>query len=352
MSQYSVYSLSHDLVGAPTGCSRCSGALAIFDAIGDVVAFWPKGSDWTHDDLRRVASGTKASSFELPMGGTETFHLVAHGGLTREPLATLLGPASSILAAQLNNVVKAPGQKKARMAALLQQFGDWEGVANDELTRTFRATGLDPQAATYLVVARPDPEDSFHPWKIRLAVQELFIRVRMHSSQGNIFAFAQSSQLSEEPPESITQQLLESSRQVAGTVPIIIKGPADSVDELRLGVAVARQKVLHISEPVIPAQLDIQSLITATAGGGARTAAHKLLAPVIAYDLDHNSAFLQTLKTYLEANAQPSQTSWNLYIHRNTLSKRLGLVSKLLRLSLDTLDGQATCLMALRITNL
>lgn len=238
------------------------------------------------------------------------------------------------------------------MVALLQQFGDWEGVANDELTRTFRATGLDPQAATYLVVARPDPEDSFHPWKIRLAVQELFSRVRMHSSKGNIFAFAQPGQVPAESPESLTQQLLESCRQVAGTVPIIIKGPLDSVEELRLGVAVARQKVLRVSEPVIPAQLDIQALITATAGGGARTAAHKLLAPVIAYDLDHNSMLLQTLKTYLQADAQPSETSRILYIHRNTLSKRLRLVSTLLRLPLDTLDGQATCLMALRITNL
>ncbi len=42
--------------------------------------------------------------------------------------------------------------------------------------------------------------------------------------------------------------------------------------------------------------LDIQSLIAATAGGGARAAAHKLLAPVVAYDRDHNSALLQTLR--------------------------------------------------------
>ncbi|WP_125610561.1 helix-turn-helix domain-containing protein [Specibacter cremeus] len=328
------------------------GQVAIFDAIGDVVASWPKGSGWTHEDLRRAAAGTQASSFELPMGGTETFHLVARGGLSREPLTTLLGPASSILAVQLNNVLKASGQKAARMTALLQQFGDWEGVATDELTRTFRAAGLDPQAATYLVVARPGPDDSTHPWKIRLAVQELFSRVQMHSWQGNLFAFAQSSSLTGEPPESITQQLLESCRQVAGTVPIIVKGPADSVDELRLGVADARHKVLHVSEPVIPAPLNLQSLIAATAGGGARAAAHKLLAPVLAYDHDHDSALLQTLKTYLKHNAQPSQTSRDLYIHRNTLSKRLRLLSELMRLPLDTLDGQATCLMALRITDL
>lgn len=328
-----------------------NGQVAILDAVGDAVAFWPKGSKWTYEDLRQASTANDISSFELPMGGTEAFHLVARGGLAREPLATLLGPASSILAMQLNNVLKNSGQKRARMAALLQQFGDWEGVATDELTRSFRAAGLDPHAPTYLVVARPGPDDSTRPWKIRLAVQELFSRVRIHSSHGSLFAFAQSSYLTSEPAE-ITQQLLEACRQVAGTVPIIIKEPAESVDELRLGIADARHKVRQVSEPTIPAPLNLQALITATTSGGTRAAAHKLLAPVLAYDSNHNSELLQTLKSYLEHNAQPSQTSQDLYIHRNTLRKRLNLLSELLRLPLSTLDGQATCLMALRITDL
>jgi purine catabolism regulator len=328
------------------------GQVALFDAVGDVVTYWPRASKWTHEDLPQAAAGTKSSSFELPMGGTEVFHLVVRGGLTREPLATLLGPASSILAVQLNNVLKAPGQKGGKMMALLQQFGDWEGVASTELSRTFRAAGLDPQAPTYIVVARPNPEDSTHPWKIRLAVQELFSRIRTHSLDGNIFVLAQSTLLTTEPPEAVTQHLLDSCRQVAGSVPTVIKGPAASIDELRLDIADARHKVKQISEPVIPAQLDIQSLIAATAAGGARAAAHKLLAPVIAYDHEHNSSLLPTLKAYLANNAQPSQTSRELYIHRNTLGKRLGTLSELLRLPMDTLDAQATCLIALRITNL
>lgn len=327
------------------------GQLAIFDATGTVVTSWPKGSRWTHEDLRRATTGTEVSSFALPMGGTESFHLVARDGLSREPLATLLGPASSILAVQLRNVIKAAGQKQAKLATLLQQFGDWQGVALEELTRTFASTGLDPQVATYLVVAQLDRDPS-RAWKIRLAVQELFTQVQILASQGVLFAFAQSVSRTPVSPEETIEQLLTSCRQIAGDLPIVLKGPAESVDELRIAVTDARRLVGQVSEPVAAAPLNIQSLIAATAGGGARAASHKLLAPVIKYDRDHNSELLKTLKTYLENNAQPSAASRKLFIHRNTLSKRLGLLTELLGLPLDTLDGQMTCLMALRIADL
>ncbi|QIM15497.1 PucR family transcriptional regulator [Leucobacter insecticola] len=61
---------------------------------------------------------------------------------------------------------------------------------------------------------------------------------------------------------------------------------------------------------------------------------------------------LPTLRTWLRNDAQPSRTCEELFIHRNSLSYRLRRIEELLGISLDTLDGRATCLMALRLVEL
>ncbi|MDQ6740202.1 MAG: PucR family transcriptional regulator ligand-binding domain-containing protein [Actinomycetota bacterium] len=324
--------------------------LAILDATGSVVAYWPQGSHWGPEDLSPGRTGDEAVSFELPMGGTDTYHLVARGRLSREPLATLLGPVSSILAIQLTNALRVAGSRQGKLETLLAQFGDWQGIALEELTRTFSASGFNPLEATFLVVARLDPADLSPAWKIRLAIQEIFTNSQLLTAQNSLYVFAQSPQSTTSSAAEVTRQVLASCRLVAGNLPIVIKDAADSVDELRLGLAGALHGVRHVSEPVIAAPLEIQALIAAAAGGGARAAARKLLAPVISYDQNHGSELLKTLQTYLKCNGQSSPTSRALYIHRNTLGNRLRLLANLLRLKLDTLDGQATCLMALRIT--
>jgi purine catabolism regulator len=121
------------------------------------------------------------------------------------------------------------------------------------------------------------------------------------------------------------------------------------VDELRLGLHEAAGLVHKVTEPVLAAGLSIGSLLAAAAGHGARAGADKLLAPVLAYDDEHSAHLLGTLAAYLDSDCQPSRACRKLFIHRNTLAQRLRKLEQLLALSLDTLEGQATCLMALRI---
>ncbi|MET4093656.1 helix-turn-helix domain-containing protein [Arthrobacter sp. UYCu712] len=97
--------------------------------------------------------------------------------------------------------------------------------------------------------------------------------------------------------------------------------------------------------------MSIESLVVATAGSGAHSAAANLLAPLLAYDQANNGRLLPTLRAYLDHDAQPYRACQALYIHRNTLSKRLALMSRLLNLRLDTLEGLTTCMLAVRITD-
>ena len=123
------------------------------------------------------------------------------------------------------------------------------------------------------------------------------------------------------------------------------------MDELRLGLTHAQRLVRRVGMPTIAAPMSIESLVLATAGSGAHAAAENLLAPLLDYDRANNGRLLPTLRAYLEHDAQPSKVCQSLYIHRNTLSKRLALMSRLMNVRLDTLDGLTTCLLAVRITD-
>jgi PucR family transcriptional regulator, purine catabolism regulatory protein len=325
------------------------GPSAIFDATGTVISQWPEDIVWTAEDLGKSTLGYRISSFELPMGGMDLFHLVIRGKISGELLPTLIGPASSILAMQLTNALQTNAVHETRLIGLCHQLTDWQGVALKELTRTFRAAGLDPHAPTYLVVAHLEPEELRAALRIRLTMQELLRNVQPIMFQGDFYAFAQGRIDDTVVWTETTLQLVRACRQQAANLSVVINGPTDSVDELRHGVAHAQDLVRNITEPTLAAPLGIQSLITASAGSGSHAAAVSLLAPLMHYDTVHNGQLLDTLKSYLNHNAHPSPVCQELFVHRNTLSKRLHLMTKLLNLPLDTLDGQTTCLLALRI---
>ncbi len=53
------------------------------------------------------------------------------------------------------------------------------------------------------------------------------------------------------------------------------------------------------------------------------------LGPVLAYDEEHQSSLLRTLRTYLESNRRPSEAARALHCHRHTLMYRLRRVEEL-----------------------
>ncbi|MDZ4089915.1 MAG: PucR family transcriptional regulator ligand-binding domain-containing protein, partial [Arthrobacter sp.] len=206
-------------VGAAAG-----GQCAIFDTTGALISCWPASSRWTAEDLRRDARGARGSSFALPTGGTDHFQLVVRGGTTGEPLATLIGPASSILAMQLNSAFKTSVPHQAKLERLMHQLEDWQGVALKELTRTFRTTGLDPHAPTFLVVAEPEKSQLPHAWRIRLAVQEHLNNAHVFTYRGAYYALAQARTDTAADWGVIPDRLLDSLGRMVPGLPLVIKG--------------------------------------------------------------------------------------------------------------------------------
>ena len=182
-------------------------------------------------------------------------------------------------------------------------------------------------------------------------MQEHLNNAHVFTYRGSIYALAQARTDTAADWDAIPDRLLDSLRQIVPGLPLVIKGPLRSVDELRLGLAHAQRLVRQVGVPTIAAPMSIESLVLATAGSGAHAAAENLLAPLLDYDRANNGRLLPTLRAYLDHDAQPSRVCQSLYIHRNTLSKRLALMSRLLNVRLDTLDGLTTCLLAVRITD-
>lgn len=294
----------------------------------------------------------EGSRIPLPMGAADSFNLVvrrSHGGL---PLDALLGPATSIIAVQMTNALQTASRKESQLEMVILQALDWQGVALDEFTRTFTSTGLDGSLPTFLVLAAT-PEGSLSDvWRVRLSLQETFGTLRIIVRDDVLFAFAQQPRDgSPRPPqeEDLANSLLETFRGIAPHLPLVVNRPSESVEELRLHIFHARQLLKRTEEPRMAPELSLDSLLVATAGRGARAAAEKFLAPVIDHDKHRSGNLLETLKTHLANDCQPSKTCQALFIHRNTLSYRIRKLETLLSLPLHTLLGQSTSLMALRI---
>ncbi|WP_028279211.1 PucR family transcriptional regulator [Arthrobacter sp. H5] len=325
------------------------GELAIVDAAGAVIARSPEHSAWSQEDLEWAASEGMDVTVPLPMGTGDSFQLVVRDAEVDHPISTLLAPVASIIAVQLHTALLTTTTKQPELETLLDQVSDWNGVALEQFAETLRSTGLRSTEATVVIAARTGHGTLSDAWKTRLMLQSAFDVVRVQVRSGILFAFAQQPRTGSDAlidaPESLFQWFAEEMPDRA----VVLKGPCASSDELRLGVHQAQELLSTVVRPTIAPELGISALIASTATHGARAGARKLLAPVIDYDSTHALGLLDTLECYLAHDAQPSRAAASLYIHRNTLSQRISKLEGLLRLSLGTLDGQATCLMALRI---
>ena len=331
------------------------GSVAIIDGGGSVIAQSPGTSHWTDEDLRRAATdGDDDRSVPLPMGGGDSFQVVVRGSTRDEPLAALLAPAASIMAVQLRSALQTASRRQPQLQSLLAQAADWQGVAGQEFARTFRSTGLDDKRPTLAVVAALSEDGPANVWKIRLMLQEAFEELRVIVLDDAVVALAQRPTpdlLQASRGGSMAASLTENFRSLARNQAMVLKGPCESLDELRLGICAATELMHHVTEPVTAPELSIDALLAAAAGHGALAGARKLLSPIVAHDRKHSAHLVDTLKTYLDSDCQPSRACAKLFIHRNTLAQRLRKLESLLRLRLDTLEGQMTCFMAVRLTD-
>lgn len=324
----------YDVVQAP---------LAVYDAYGSVIAQYPVGVSWAAGISKKPRTGVL--SIPLPMGLNNPCHLAVRENDPDTPLSSLLGPVASIIALQLNRSVMVDASRHQEIKDLVTACESWEESTHRDVRKAFQAVGLDHRAETSLLVADMSGEFAATSWQLRVALHEAFHTVRVTELGERLIAFAQ---LPRDGFEVAAARLLG----VQSHQPLVLKTPTPSLFELRLSVVHSLQLLSGIDRPQLAPELGLGAVVMATAGRGAREAAKKFLTPLLEHDTKRSGQLLETLETFLQHDAHPSKTCAALFIHRNSLNYRLRKIEALLRLDLNTVDGQATCLFALRLVNL
>jgi len=221
----------------------------------------------------------------------------------------------------------------------------WSEATRSEVAQSFQELGLSQRADTSLLVADMTGDYAATAWRLRRALHDSFGDVRVAEFDDRLFALAQL-------PRGEFAEVSERLLGVDPDLPLVLRSPAKTLDELRIALVHALDLVKHVSEPTLSPMLGLSSVVAAAAGRGARETALRFLKPLILHDEQRSTELLPTLRIWLRNDTQPTRTCEELFIHRNSLAYRLRRIEALLGITLGSLDGRATCLMALRLVDL
>ncbi|MDJ0349691.1 helix-turn-helix domain-containing protein [Cryobacterium sp. PH29-G1] len=317
--------------------------LAVYDAYGTVIAQYPALATWASGIRTKPQAGVL--NIPLPMGLNNPCRLAIRETQSGNPLASLLGPVASIIALQLNRSVNVDASRQEEIKSFVLACESWEEATHLDVRSAFQGIGLDPRVETSVLVADMSGEFASMSWQLRVALHETFHTVRVTEFSDRLVAFAQNPR---DDFDAVTERLLH----LHDRQPLVLKSLTLSLFELRLAVVHSLQLVQRIDRPQLAPELGLSAVVTATAGRGAKESARKFLTPLMDHDTKRGGPLMETLRAYLDNDAQPSKTCSALFIHRNSLNYRLRKIETLLRLNLNSVDGQATCLFALRLIDL
>lgn len=317
--------------------------IAVYDAFDSLIAQYPETVTWRTGPARTAQPDVL--NVTLPMGLSNPCQLAVRLHRSAAEAESLLAPVTSILALHLNRSVAVDAGKHQDMLRFVNRCVAWSESTRSDVANAFHELGLSRRAESALVVADMSGEHAAASWKLRVALHDAFHDVRVAELDERLIAVAQFPR--EGFPEAAEQLL-----RTRPDLPLVFRGPTRTIDELRIALVHALDLVRHTDVPVMAPALGLSAVVAAAAGRGARESAEHFLAPLIAHDGQRTTELLPTLRAWLRNDAQPSRTCDELFIHRNSLSYRLRRIEQILGLSLDTLDGKATCLMALRLVEL
>ena len=317
--------------------------IAVYDAFDSLIAQYPSTATWRTGAAR--AGQPDVFNMTLPMGLAKPCQLAVRLHLPSADIESLLTPVSSILALRLNSSVAVDANSHQDMLRFVNRCVSWSESTRGDVANAFQELGLSRSAETSLLVADLSGEHAAAAWKLRIALHDAFHDVRLAEIDERLIALMQF------PREGVAEAE-EHLLGVEPDLPLVFREPTRTIDELRISLVHALDLVRHATEPVVAPLLGLSAVVAAAAGRGARESAKRFLAPLIEHDEQRTTELLPTLRTWLRNDAQPSRTCEELFIHRNSLSYRLRRIEQVLGLSLDTLDGKATCLMALRLVEL
>lgn len=317
--------------------------LAVYDAFDSLIAQYPETATWRTGAAR--PSGPEVLNVNLPMGLSNPCQLSVRVHQSARELQTLLAPVSSILALQLNRAVAVDASSHQDMLRFVNRCVGWSESTRSDVANAFHELGLSRQAETALAVADMSGDHAASAWKLRDALHRAFHNVRVAEIDDRMIAIAQF-------PRDGFPAAAEALMRFTPALPLVYRGPVRTIDELRIALVHALDLVNHTPVQVIAPALGLSAVVAAAAGRGARESAERFLAPLFEHDDQRSSELLPTLRAWIRHNAQASKTCEELFIHRNSLSYRLRRIEEVLGVSLETLEGKSTCLMALRLVDL
>lgn len=317
--------------------------VAVYDAFDSLIAKYPESTSWRTGTGRGSPSDTLL--IPLPMGLSNPCQLAVRlVGTVTDP-ESVLAPAASILALQLNRSVVVDASRHQEMRRFVALCVAWSEATRGDVAKAFQDLGLNRSAETVLLVADLSGEHSAAAWQLRLAIHDAFHDVRIAEIDHQMLALAQA-------PRDDFSAIADRFLRFQPQIPLVLRSPTRTIDQLRLSLVHALDRVRHIDAPQLAPALGLNAIVAATAGRGAREAAEDFVAPLLAHDEQRSTQLLPTLRAWIKHNAQPTRACAELFIHRNSLSYRLRRIEELLNVSLDTVEGQATCLLALRLVDL
>ena len=314
----------------------------------------------TADERALMSDAAGVVSHELRVGDAVVGRLRLRSR-SGDPQPALLRVVTTLIASEVERVRAPERASEAAQAAFLSAVLQREVTDRDEIVADAGELGIDVAAGSALIVVRthhyaPADED----WRGRvLAAAE---RAARASAPGSLAA------------------VLDTLGDGAGHVVVLLPATADA-EVRRVADAVARElrSSLHgftfavghsrlAADPVDLYRAGNEALLAANVAGAGdedtvlafeETGAYRLLLPamsedpgelqrfyaetvepLVTYDEQYETDLVQTLETFLDADANVAGTSQRLFTHRHTIRYRLERVRDLTGLDVSSTDGR------------
>jgi purine catabolism regulator len=130
-------------------------------------------------------------------------------------------------------------------------------------------------------------------------------------------------------------------------------GPAAAFRQAREAVRAAGQGIAVLQRVVLFEMAGGRfRLLKGQSDESLRSLCERLVVPLVEYDRRHHTSLLPTLRAFFDSRLSVHQTADALYVHRNTLGKRLHRIEELLGVDLAQIDDVFELYLALRAAEL
>ncbi|KQU01925.1 hypothetical protein ASG56_20595 [Rhodococcus sp. Leaf7] len=322
------------------------GDVGLVDSQGRMVASRPAGMRWNVPGLRAPAK-TDALVEHLrllnPVRGSERFAIAVRSPQNDSVVDSLLGPVGSIVSLHLNSTAEHYNVENDRMRSLVEHLRLPDSESPRFTKKLMRAAGFDPQKPIVLITVRTgaDPHDS---WRMRLDLTDIFPTLGLLETERYSLLIGQDFDRDSAQPATLRRL-----HDIAPRRPAIVTAPLPGIGALRTAVMASPRQLDRVQEPTAARPFDLPSVLATALSTGGVEQALEFIRPLNDYDVESGSELVRTLRAFLDADGSPTRTATALFIHRNSLTYRINRIGELLGVSLSTMDGKATCSVALAV---